>query len=824
MNKPNDSLSNYISEMKEDVEGILEFDKIRALISGYCTSGLGKSLAEKLKPITDMNQIQRMLDICSEAKEIKVVNGGLLLSGLKDIRHLMAKAEVSGSILEPEGFLLIADTAGVARNLKTFAEDFHERYPIISSIISNLSKFPDLEKTIYNCIDQDGNILDTASPQLSRIRRQLVTAREKIINLLQSILRSQQYQNIIQEDVITLRNNRYVIPVKQSLRSSLPGVVQARSTSGVTAFMEPAGAVELNNQLRELADQEEAEIRRVLRELTDKLREVLPRLRDTTQILAELDLINAKALFSVSLGTTKPELNDRGYIEIIQARHPLLQIRAIQNKSSAPEQSPSIQHPASRKVIPIDFYIGDGVDTMVITGPNTGGKTVALKTIGLLTLMMQSGLHVPVKEGSQMSVFKQVFADIGDEQSIEQNLSTFSSHITRIIKIVEHVDDSSLVLLDELGAGTEPSEGAALGMAILDFLHSRGARTVATTHHDSLKAHAHSQEGMENASVTFDLKTLEPTYELRIGIPGSSNALRIADRLGLPKEILETARNYLGSEVLEVADLISNVEAMQRDLEEQKRLAEEKTIFASRTQEEHERLLQQIKSKRREIEREALQEAARIVEGARKLVEKTIAELRVEKASPKSIQQARETLVKAKKEITAAIEPFLPQDELREPAPGELKVGDEVYIKSLSNWGTLMSLPDAKGIVQTGIGGARMNVPFSDIKVTKTPSRTHVKKSESNVRNLQYSKKSNISSILNLLGYRAEAALEKTDKYLDDAAIAGLDSVFIVHGRGTGALRDAVTGLLSNHPHVASFHLGDNTEGGSGVTVVELKG
>jgi len=428
-----------------------------------------------------------------------------------------------------------------------------------------------------------------------------------------------------------------------------------------------------------------------------------------------------------------------------------------------------------------------------------------------------------------MSVFRQIFADVGDEQSIEQNLSTFSSHMTRIIEVVERADNSSLVLLDELGAGTEPSEGAALGMAILDFLHFCGAKTVATTHHDSLKAHAHSQDGMENASVTFDLKTLRPTYELRIGMPGSSNALRIADRLGLPKEIGEAARDYLGSEALEVADLISTVEGMQRELEEQQRLAEERTLSASKAQQEHELLLRQLKSKRRELEREALREASRIVQSAKKLVENTIAEVRRERASPQSIQRARQTLVRARKEITAAIE-LSPREEGRKPAPGELKLGDEVYIRSLGCRGTLIGLPDAKSVVQVRVGNARINVPLSEIRLVsregEAPAEPSVKatKAPANVISLQYSRKSNVLSTLDLRGYRTEEALSKTDKYLDDAALAGLESVSIVHGKGTGALRDAVTELLSDHPHVASFRLGIESEGGSGVTVVELRG
>ena len=796
--------------MHGDIEGILEFNRIKEILAGYCSSGLGKSLVEELEPLTDISRIERVLDICSEAKEINAV-GGFPLGGLQDIRHLMKKASVSGSILEPEELLDVAATIRVARNLKVFVKKEAEQYPLIAEIINELSTFPELEEAIANCIDSEGNIQDSASPQLLRIRKQLTTARNRIINLLESILRSPRYKTAIQENVITLRNDRYVIPVKQDYKGNLSGVIQGRSASGVTAFMEPKGAVELNNQLHDLASQELREIRRILRELADKVREVLTSLEETVQILAEIDLVNAKARLSINLKTTRPKLNDTGYIKLIQARHPLLQMR------SPDDQLPN---PVSSDVVPINFHLGDGFDTLVITGPNTGGKTVALKTVGLLTLMMQAGLHVPAGEGSQMSVFENVFADIGDEQSIEQNLSTFSSHMTRIIRIVKSADESSLVLLDELGAGTEPSEGAALGMAILDYLHSHNAKTVATTHHDSLKAHAYSQDGMENASVAFDLKTLRPTYELRIGMPGSSNALRIANRLGLPDEIGETAREYLGSEALEVADLISNVEEMRSKLEEQQRLTEEKALSASKAQQEHERLLRQLKSKKREMEREALREAFNIVQNARKLVENTISELREEKATPQSIQRARQKLVKARKEIAAAVEPP-PRIEGKKPEPDELKVGDNIYIGSLRSQGKVISLPDDKGIVQVRAGNARLNLSLSEIQII--PDSIHTSQKDPKAIKPKYFRRSGISSSLDLRGNRAEEAMEKVDKYLDDAALAGLKSISIVHGKGTGVLREVVTELLNDHPHVANFRLGEQNEGGAGVTVVEIK-
>ncbi|MGB9592359.1 MAG: endonuclease MutS2, partial [Candidatus Kryptoniota bacterium] len=356
-----------------------------------------------------------------------------------------------------------------------------DKYPLIYEIISNLNIFPNIEEKITNCLDNEGNVLDSASPELLRIRKQTIITRDRITKQLASILRSPQYQPAIQEDVITLRNDRYVIPVKQSLKGTVPGIIQGRSASGITAFVEPNSVVELNNELHELLTDEKLEIKRILREITEEIRQVLTQLENTVQVLADLDLINAKSLFCIRLETSRPEVNNQGYIKLIQARHPILQMKINErSKLSNIETDPNLPE----KIVPIDFHIGDSFRTLVITGPNTGGKTVALKTVGLLTLMMQAGLHIPAKEGSQMSVFKEVFADIGDEQSIEQNLSTFSSHITRVIRIIEQLDEPSLVLLDELGAGTEPSEGSALGMAILDYLHSKGVITVATTHHD----------------------------------------------------------------------------------------------------------------------------------------------------------------------------------------------------------------------------------------------------------------------------------------------------------------------------------------------------
>jgi DNA mismatch repair protein MutS2 len=823
--------------MNIEIERLLEFDKIKSAIASYSSSELGKWLAENLKPISDAYQINWMLDICNEAKTINYVEGGFPLSGLHDIRQILRKASVIGTVLDPEELLNVASTARVARNLRSFIADISDKYPIIYEIIDNLNTFSVIEEAIANCLDHEGNILDGASSELSRIRRQTITVRDRITRQLGSILRSPQYESAIQEDVITLRNDRYVIPVKQNLRGSVPGVTQGRSASGITAFIEPNSVVELNNELHDLSTDEKLEIKRILRDLTERIHHALPQFENTVKVLADLDLINAKSLFCIKLVTSKPELNERGYIDLIQARHPILQMKI--NERAKPlykflnDKSDEEEHDSNvpEKIIPIDFHIGDAFRTLVVTGPNTGGKTVALKTVGLLTLMMQSGLHVPVGEGSQMSVFKEVFADIGDEQSIEQNLSTFSSHITRVIKIIEQLEEPSLVLLDELGAGTEPSEGSALGMAILDFLHSHGVTTVATTHHDSLKAHVYSQEGMENAAMTFDLNTLKPTYELRIGLPGSSNALKIADRLGLPKDITDSAKSYISPQSAKITDLISNVEDMQKDLEEQKRLAEEKTRSASKTQQEQEQLLGQIKSRRKEMEKEALNEASQIVQKAQLLVENAIAEIQKEKANTDTIRQTRQNLAKAQDEVTSAIRRISYEektgkklvDEVRKPDRKELKLGDEVYLENLRTYGILSSLPDAKGMVQVIAGKAKINVAISEIRIKSNTNEKKTDQAKTNAVEFQITKQSDISTILDLRGLRASEAIEKTDKFLDDAAMANLASISIIHGIGTGALRKAITEMLSEHSLVASFHPAERNAGGDGVTVVELR-
>ncbi|MBM3235639.1 endonuclease MutS2 [Candidatus Poribacteria bacterium] len=819
--------------MLDNTIKILEFDKLKEVLKKYAASNLGKLRIETLFPMTDLAEIKHQLKLCSEAKEICLIADGFPLDGLKDIRHLLKKASKIGAILEPEELLDIAGVARAARNVKNAMKKFKEQYPNIQRIVANLPIFSELEAIIEEAISPDAEVLDSASPELRRIRRQIVSTRETIHSKLETTIRSSQTHKFIQESVVTLRNDRYVIPVKEDFKDALPGIIQGQSASGATVFVEPAGIVEYNNNLHRLASEELQEILRILRVLTDDVRSFLPELEIALDILSEIDFLSVKAKFSIEFRCIEPLLNDRGYTKLIRARHPLLELSLreplrlmivdcrLSIEKTPNHQSSIINHQSNRpeKVIPTDIYIGDAFTTLVITGPNTGGKTVALKTVGLLTLMAQSGLHIPAMDGSEIAVFGQIFSDIGDEQSIEQNLSTFSSHITKIVDIINQVDANSLVLLDEIGAGTDPTEGAALGMAIIDYLHSTGARTIITTHHGILKAHAHSQPGMENASMEFDWRSLQPTYRLQIGVPGSSNAIKISEHLGMPEHIREAARNYLGTEQVAIEELIASMEKERRKLEYELKLAQDKKLSADKIQQTYDKLLQQLEAEQTQLRENAEREASEIVNNARKLIENTVAQIRREQASKESIRAAhtvvdklREDFKTSKKQSSKVIQPPL----------RTFQIGDKVRVKSLDRFGEIVQLPDVQDMLQVQVGNMNITVPIVDVQKA-TPTYNKPKLSPS-VLELQYQKRGVISKTLSLRGDTVEEALDKLDKYLDDALLAGLEEVIILHGKGTGALKNAVIEFLKDYPHVVNFRPGRYNEGEYGVTVVTLKG
>jgi DNA mismatch repair protein MutS2 len=627
---------------------------------------------------------------------------------------------------------------------------------------------------------------------------------DSIRDKLNSIISSSNNKKYLQDSIVTIREGRYVVPVKQENRGNFPGLVHDQSSSGATLFVEPMAVVELNNELKELKIEEQHEIERILIELTNMIRERTNEIRNNQKILQRLDFIFAKGKIAVNMDGTKPILNDRGYINIKKGRHPLLD---------------------KKKVVPIDIYIGDDFRTLVITGPNTGGKTVTLKTVGLLCLMAQSGLHIPADHNSEVGVFNKIFADIGDEQSIEQNLSTFSSHMTNIVEILKNVEEKNLVLFDELGAGTDPVEGAALAMSILDYLYNIKVRTIATTHYSQLKIYALTKEGVENASMEFDVETLSPTYKLSIGIPGKSNAFEISKRLGLMDYIISHAQTLISKENVDFEDVLKTMDQDRKRIEENKleterlkieieRLKEELTDEKERTQEAKEKIIYKAKEEARNILRNAKEESDLIVSNLRNISNE------IERERNIKIQEAQDKLKSKLNETEKDLSIKLLDVKSSNP-PKNLKVGESVEILSLNQSGIVVSLPDDNGNLQVQVGIMKINVPVSSlrrIKENDSQKRTAVM-----TKNILKFKTQDIKNEIDLRGETLDEALLDLDKYLDDVYISGLKEIYIIHGKGTGVLRSGISDLLKSHKHVKSYRLGKYGEGGSGVTVVELK-
>ncbi len=814
--------------MVAHTEKVLEYDKLKSLLKNYALSQLGVSRVEKLRPSRKIDEIREQQKLCSEAKAIYETSNGFPLRGLTDISPVIRKAAKPGAILEANQLLDVGRFANVAQNVsrwlaKIDADDF----PNLFTLVNNLPTFIELSKSITGCIGSEGEILDQASRTLRRIRRQLVNTREKIQSKLETILRSSHHQKSLQENIITLRNDRYVIPIKQDARSHFPGIVQGQSTSGATVFIEPFSIVELNNTLHILADEEREEVRRVLFALSEQVRECATNLDAAMDTLGELDFLGAKAELSLKLNAVEPRLNTRGFVKLKSARHPLLEAnlrsQVGKGKSGTPEH-----------IVPTDLHVGDSFHTVVITGPNTGGKTVVLKTIGLLTLMAQSGLHIPARSGSDIAVFDDIFADIGDEQSIEQNLSTFSSHITKIIEILKHIergnshnskprhDGQSLVLLDELGAGTDPTEGAALGMAILDRLGQSGARTIVTTHYGTLKSFAHTQEGMENASMEFDWLTLSPTYRLLIGVPGSSNAIKIAQRLGMTDSITDEAKAHMGGRLVAVEDFIVSMQESQRELEAEREIVQGKVRAAETKFKKHEALISQFEVERDELKRAAEKEAAEILKNARKLIEQTIADVRKESASKRSVRSAFTHIENAEKELR---ERHLPKGEAQTDhlSLPKIRVGDKVRLKELNQFGEVLSINKSKKApLKIRVRNMVMQVSYDEVEFCP-PVGGDTPNLSASVLDVQDLKAGVVKTEINLRGKTVTDALDETDKYLDDAFLAGLSTVRIIHGKGTGALRGAIQEFLCEHPLVVDFREAPLNQGGAGVTTISLK-
>lgn len=776
----------------------LELDKIIIKLTEFASTTYGRELCEKVSPSFEIEEIKERLSETDEATKMILQFGTPAFSSIHDIRTAIKRAEIN-SVLSPEELLNIADTLRGSKALKKYYSQCEENLPILSEIFENLYSNPSIEDSIYHAIDTVDHISDRASSELFKIRTQIKSEESKIQEKLNSIIRGNSYSKYLQENIVTLRNDRYVIPVKQEFRSNVPGLVHDSSSTGSTLFIEPLAIVEANNKIHELYIQEKIEIEKILTELSQKITEISTELNYLVKCLAKLDFYFAKAKFAIDMNGFMPKLNQNGYVNLKSAKHPLIE---------------------KDKVVPIDVYLGKDFKTLIITGPNTGGKTVTLKTIGLLTLMTYSGLFIPCLESSEIAVFDKVFVDIDDEQSIEQSLSTFSSHMTNIIKITRNVNANSLVLVDELGSGTDPIEGSALAIATLEYLYKKGANTVASTHYSELKTYALTTKGVKNASCEFNVETLNPTYKLIIGLPGKSNAFAISEKLGLTKEILDNAKNFITNEQQNFEDVISE---LQKD---KQKIAYEKEESARQLKEitELKKELAQSKEKleiyKTKIIENARAEATDILLSAEETAKESIREIKEAKKAKdldvaKKLDNARS---KIKKQLSKTYKTSTSDEDNYKPF--DIIVGMTVYIPSFDQEASVLSLPDKDGnvFIQAGIMKSKINVrKLKPVKAEKT-TVNNVKISVSSAI-----KAREISTEISLRHMHVEEALYELDKYINDALISNLTTIRIVHGKGEGILRKAVHEYLKNNPHVKSYRLGNYGEGDLGVTIAELK-
>jgi len=779
----------------------LEYDKVRQQVATYCTSSIGKTAIDELVPQTDYEKVVQLLEEMDEGLSILRVKGNVPMGGIFDVRPSARRAQIGGMLSAME-LMEVSSTIRASRILRNFIEDIESEAVIeIPHFITKKEAMPvltGLQHEINNCIDDNGSVLDSASQTLRSIRQSLRAEEAKVRSKLESLIRGSNAAKMLSDALVTIRNDRFVIPVKQEYRHHYGGIVHDQSSSGQTLFIEPDSVVQANNEIHRLKMKEQAEIERILLALSAMVEEVAPDLFNLVKVLGEIDVILAKGKYGQANKCTMPKMNNDGYIRLVRARHPLLPIDiAVAN----------------------DIEFGKDITAIVITGPNTGGKTVTLKTVGLCTLMAQAGLPVPALDGSELAVFKQLFADIGDEQSIEQSLSTFSSHMVNIVDILQKFDHESLVLFDELGAGTDPQEGAALAISILDEVHGRGARVMATTHYPELKAYGYNRPGVANASVEFDIETLSPTYRLLIGVPGRSNAFEISSRLGLPESIIDRAKGFTGTDRHEVESMIASLEETRRQSEDDAERSHELLMESEALRKELQDKLQAYEERKEALDKKAKEKARKIVDEAKREAESIIAELREMRKNADQVVKEHE-LIEARKRLEDAT-PLDNNKVLKKAAQVKaraqnLVVGDEVKVLSYGQRGTLLEkVSDSEWIVQMGI--LKMKISDSDLEYIK-PEKEPVQRI-AGVKN----RNSHVKLELDLRGERFEDAILRTEKYIDDALLANYGRVSIIHGVGTGALRQGIQNYLKKHKRVKSFRFGEAGEGGFGVTVVELK-
>ena len=785
----------------------LEYRKIIAQLKREMGSAASAKLADELTPLTSEKIIKEELRSTTEAVDLIVRKGPLPTGGLYDIREALLLAKKGGSLTMRQ-LLEAQNVLGISSEVVAFMhDDALPELKYIGEMVDLIVEFTALEKEISRCILTEDEMADNASPKLKDIRRSIHQQNQAIKNKLSRIITSSSNKTYLQDTIVTMRDGRYVIPVKQEYRSFFPGMVHDQSKGGATLFIEPQGVVELNNKLRELEVEEQLEIARILAELSSRVAEHYREIRSNLELLIKLDFIMAKGKLSCKMHASEPKIDADGELRLISARHPLIEYK---------------------KAVPVDIRIGGDYRTLIITGPNTGGKTVSLKTAGLLVMMAQSGLHIPASHASTLPIFGEVFADIGDEQSIEQSLSTFSSHMKNIVSIIDKASYDSLVLVDELGAGTDPTEGAALAIAILERFYDSGALTMATTHYNELKKYALATSGVENAAMEFDVETLTPTYRLLIGVPGKSNAFEISKKLGLSESVIERASEHIKHGDMEFENVISSIEDDKRKAAADRLDAESMRAEIEERLKKLEEKEKAISEKRADIIAEAKREARELLRETKSTVKDVQKDLRRLQKSGAHTNLNTGALEKSRRKINEAedlvSEKVVKQVNSEPVSADTLKIGDRVKLLTIGQNGTILSLPDEKGNLMINIGALKVKARLQDLMlINEGKDRKPQAKSSSKYGSLLRSKSSSVSASINVMGKNLEDALADVEKYLDDVYMAGLDMVSIIHGRGGGILKDGIRQMLKRKKYVDSYGAASYNDGGEGVTVVRMK-
>ena len=782
--------------MKETSLKVLEYNKIIKLLTAKAGSSLGKEKIINLLPSSNYKIIEESLNETAEALLITTVSDNIPLGGIRDLKIILKKANI-GAMLEANEFLNIAGTLSAAKKIKKFFKELDLEATLLKTWAAKIEVLTQLEQQIENSIDEHGNLLDSASVELGKLRREIRTSQLKIKEKLDAILRSSEYQKYFQDSLVTLRGDRYVIPIKQEYRQFFPGIVHDQSSSGATLFIEPISIIDLNNTVKELMANEKHEIERILKALAVQVLKYEQQIRLDMEILGHFDFVFAKAKFALEFQASRPEINNDGLVELKQARHPLI----------PPEM-----------VVPIDILLGKDFSTLLITGPNTGGKTVTLKTLGLFVLMAQAGLFIPAQAGSKLPVYNNVFADIGDEQSIEQSLSTFSSHMTKLIRILDVIKTGDLFLVDEIGSGTDPQEGAALAMAILDVVKEAGIATVATTHYSELKSYAYNRCGVENASVEFDINSLRPTYKLLIGIPGSSNAFSISTKLGLSTKIIDKANEFLSKEHLQFEYVLAEMEKqklMYAELNEDlaKREAEI-VVLEQRLKNEKEN----INDRKNRIITKAEEEKANIIRKTKREVEQIISELK-EQFDDHGMKERQRAIEAARKELKEKTKIITPEEYKSMPALeiDKVKIGDSVFVTTLNAKATVREIKGKSILVELGLMKTMVS---SDVcRKTSTDNKSVITKP----KKISLNKIQEVQPSIDIRGVNVQEGEDILNKYLDDVILCGLTRILVIHGKGTGALKKGVRNFLQNHSCVEKIEIPELNEGGDGATVVFMK-